>query len=108
LGRDSASGINALSGKGIIKDYPGNYEKGEDAVDFADILKVLQNNRSKIRANLSDAAFVRMLERGYEKSLEVLLPIKERLAKTDRLIDQIVYKLYGLTEEEIDIVEGRG
>jgi hypothetical protein len=27
--------------------------------------------------------------------------------RSDRLIDQIVYKLYGLTEEEIAIVEGR-
>jgi hypothetical protein len=26
---------------------------------------------------------------------------------TDRLIDQIAYKLYNLTEEEIAIVEGR-
>jgi hypothetical protein len=49
-----------------------------------------------------------MLEREYEKSLGILFPIEERLAMTDRLIDQIVYKLYGLTEEEIDIVEGRG
>ena len=31
----------------------------------------------------------------------------ERIAHTDRLIDQIVYKLYGLTDEEIAIVEGR-
>ena len=31
----------------------------------------------------------------------------ERIARTDWLIDQIVYKLYGLTEEEIAIVEGR-
>jgi len=61
----------------------------------------------RIRANLSDVAFVRMLECEYEKSLETLLPIKEQLAKTDRLIDQIVYKLYGLTEAEIDIVEGK-
>jgi hypothetical protein len=30
----------------------------------------------------------------------------ERIAATDGLIDQIVYKLYGLTEEEIRIVEG--
>ncbi len=30
-----------------------------------------------------------------------------RLAATDWLIDQIVYALYGLTEEEIEIVEGR-
>jgi hypothetical protein len=31
-----------------------------------------------------------------------------RLAQTDVLIDQVVYRLYGLTEEEIGIVEGVG
>lgn len=29
-----------------------------------------------------------------------------KIDKTDWLIDQIVYKLYGLTKEEIKIVEG--
>ncbi|MBK8987348.1 MAG: hypothetical protein IPM39_14940 [Chloroflexi bacterium] len=32
--------------------------------------------------------------------------LSQRLAVTDRLIDQIVYQLYGLTPEEIAIVEG--
>ncbi len=32
--------------------------------------------------------------------------MKQRLALTDRLIDQIVYQLYGLTDDEIKIVEG--
>jgi len=32
--------------------------------------------------------------------------LKEKLCKTDWLIDQIVYRLYGLTEAEIKIVEG--
>jgi len=31
---------------------------------------------------------------------------RERIEKTDRLIDAVVYRLYGLTEEEIGIVEG--
>ena len=35
----------------------------------------------------------------------MLLPIKRQLATTDALIDQVVYKLYGLTDEEIAIVE---
>jgi hypothetical protein len=36
------------------------------------------------------------------------LPVrKERLARTDVLIDAVVYRLYGLTEEEIKIVEGK-
>jgi hypothetical protein len=34
--------------------------------------------------------------------------LKEKPCKTDWLIDQIVYKLYGLTDEEIKIVEGCG
>jgi hypothetical protein len=32
----------------------------------------------------------------------------ERIAETDALIDQMVYRLYGLTAEEIQVVEGRG
>jgi hypothetical protein len=44
----------------------------------------------------------------YKKSLSVLLPMKQKLAATDWLIDQLVYRLYGLTEEEIAIVEGKG
>jgi type II restriction/modification system DNA methylase subunit YeeA len=43
----------------------------------------------------------------YEESLQRVLPLKQQLAKTDRLIDAVVYRLYGLTEEEIKIVEGK-
>nr|WP_224332578.1 restriction endonuclease [Haloprofundus halobius] len=45
--------------------------------------------------------------------LERYLETKERadeseakIEKTDDLIDRIVYELYGLTEEEIEIVKG--
>ncbi|MCB0782936.1 MAG: hypothetical protein KDC02_01670 [Flavobacteriales bacterium] len=31
--------------------------------------------------------------------------LQEQIARTDRAIDQLVYQLYGLTEEEINIVE---
>jgi type II restriction/modification system DNA methylase subunit YeeA len=33
--------------------------------------------------------------------------LKDEIAKTDQKIDEEVYKLYGLTEEEIKIVEGK-
>jgi hypothetical protein len=38
--------------------------------------------------------------------LNHLLPLKARLAASDRLIDRLVYRLYGLTEEEVARVEG--
>lgn len=39
-------------------------------------------------------------------SVGKLRPLRERIEGTDRLIDQIVYRLYGLSEEEIRIIEG--
>ena len=44
--------------------------------------------------------------RSTRRALAVLLPLKARPAATDRLIDQVVYQLYGLTKGEIVIVEG--
>lgn len=38
--------------------------------------------------------------------MNALAPLKARLKATDDLIDQVVYRLYGLTEKEIAIVEG--
>jgi hypothetical protein len=37
----------------------------------------------------------------------VITPLKNQIQLTDELIDQIVYKLYGLTEEEIGVVEAK-
>jgi hypothetical protein len=33
-------------------------------------------------------------------------PLQRQVVATDRQIDRLVYELYGLTEEEIRIVEG--
>lgn len=40
-------------------------------------------------------------------AMNTLGPLKTRIAMTDKLIDQIVYKLYGLCDNEIAIVEGK-
>jgi hypothetical protein len=42
----------------------------------------------------------------FEGSVGKLLPLLERIRQTDELIDAVVYRLYGLTEEEIRIAEG--
>jgi len=43
----------------------------------------------------------------FMKSKSALLPIEAQIAFTDTLIDEIVYRLYALTPEEIQIVSGR-
>lgn len=47
-----------------------------------------------------------LLKDGFGKSVDKLQPLRERIERTDRLIDQVVYRLYGLNEEEIRVVEG--
>jgi hypothetical protein len=42
---------------------------------------------------------------GFNASVGKLAPLLKRIDSTDKLIDQIVYKLYGLTSDEIKIVE---
>ena len=57
---------------------------------------------------LTSSTIQREIKQGLNgKSLAGLRPIKVQLARTDALIDQIVYKLYGLTEGEIKVVEGK-
>ena len=47
------------------------------------------------------------LVRVYRAHAPAYRDLAARIQATDWLIDQIVYRLYGLTEEEIAIVEGR-
>lgn len=41
----------------------------------------------------------------FSASMGKLSPPLLRIGETNRLIDQVVYKLYGLTEAEVSIVE---
>ena len=47
------------------------------------------------------------LVKTYRKHQPSIAALDRRIAATDRLIDRVVYRLYGLNEEEIAIVEGR-
>jgi len=43
----------------------------------------------------------------YRERQPLIAELDARIAATDLLIDQIVYRLYGLTPEEIAVVEGK-
>ena len=42
----------------------------------------------------------------FEENKKKVVDLKTQIDPTDREIDRMVYALYGLTEEEIAIVEG--
>lgn len=72
---------------------------------FEEFLEVLKKNRKKLSSDPARRQFQEDLEMEFRGSISKLRPLLTKIEETDQLIDQIVYKLYGLTEEEIKIVE---
>lgn len=99
LEREVGAEINDLTNKTTIKEYHD--------YSFEHLLDVLKKNKNKISVDPSNRKAQELLEKHFTKSMSVLQPLKDKVQITDNLIDQIVYKLYGLTEEEIEIVEGK-
>ncbi len=97
--REIGTEIENLSNKTALKEYHNH--------DFNKLLEVLKKNKNKISIDPSERKTQERLEKEYSKSLSVLTPLKERIQKTDDLIDEMVYKLYDLTPGEIKIVEGK-
>ncbi|MBI5057198.1 MAG: hypothetical protein HZB61_11360 [Nitrospirae bacterium] len=98
LEREIGTDIDGLTNKTAIKEYHEH--------SFDHFLEVLKRNKNKLSINSSDRKKQELLENHFMKSMSVLEPVKNRIKTADELIDQIVYKLYGLTPEEITIVEG--
>lgn len=101
--KDGKTGLDVFTGKTIIQGYLGDYQKDELELPWDDFFYRLHQNRNRFKANLAQVKG--QIQAEYEQSLAILLPIKQQLAATDTLIDQIVYKLYGLTDEEIELIE---
>ena len=98
LEREIGVEIEALKNKTAIRGYFD--------LPFDRLLDVLRKNRRCIAVDLSSRNFQESLEREFNSSLTVLNPLLARIQGTDALIDQVVYQLYSLTDEEIAVVEG--
>jgi len=89
--------VDDLSNKTKVSAY---YE-----IEFSELLGVLKKNKRKLACDPNRRAFGEDLRREFSASMEKLSPLLLRIGETDRLIDAVVYRLYGLTEAEVAIVE---
>lgn len=68
--------------------------------DFNELLKELKKQKITLQGmeeyNLKEI---------FDNEKKNILGIKENIEKTDKEIDKMVYELYGLTEDEIKLVE---
>jgi len=91
------SSIEDQKNKTRIKDFHNN--------TFEDLLDVLKKNKVVKDPCPSDVRDTIASE--FSSAVKALTPLKARIKATDELIDQIVYRLYGLSDAEIAIVEGQ-
>lgn len=76
-------------------------------LDTGEVFAHLNKNRKALAAakvNLNEAAENKIRSR-FEQSKSAILPMEAQIKFTDELIDQIVYRLYGLTPEEIKLIQ---
>ena len=71
--------------------------------DFKTFLKELKKKKVTLTLTQQDE-----WEEYFESYQKELLELQAQIDKTDKEIDAMVYELYGLTEEEIAVVEGNG
>lgn len=101
--------IDNLTNKSKIQNYLGDYYKqtqSDNHLTLDELIDILQKNKKKVKIDITSRQVQKTLSKEYQSSLNILLPIKKQLKQCDWLIDEIVYKLYGLTEEEKAIIEG--
>jgi hypothetical protein len=82
-----------------LEELPGKLQDWY-LITYVDFIKEL--GKKKIKLSLSDEA---EWEDYFLQESKKALEIKHQIDTTDKEIDQMVYALYGLTEEEIKIVE---
>ncbi|HCY77480.1 MAG TPA: restriction endonuclease subunit M [Ignavibacteriales bacterium] len=91
--------INLLQSK-FEFDRPNKKLQNWHELNFKDFLKELE--KANVKLTLTEEAEWMQY---FNEQKQIAQNLKFEIDKTDRKIDQMVYELYGLTEEEIKIVE---
>ena len=114
MNKEKQSAIKSFLGwleKEILKDSVEN-QKNKTKIrnfhegHFDDLLDVLKKN--KVVPDPCSSDIRDTIESEFSHAMNALVSLKSGIKATDDLIDRIVYKLYGLTDDEIAVVEGEG
>ncbi len=105
--KDFLSWLESYLGAKVEDLTPKTKLQGYYEHDYESFLAVLKKNSKKLAIDPARREPAEALKAEFEGSMGKLAPLRERIKQTDELIDAVVYRLYGLTEEEKRIVEGK-
>ncbi|MDR2829428.1 MAG: N-6 DNA methylase [Methanobrevibacter sp.] len=70
------------------------------SLSFDELYKEVKKQNKKITRKEKD-----LLEEEYQSSLNIIQPLKNEITSNDKEINKLVYELYELTDEEINLIE---
>lgn len=93
--------IIKLSNKTAIQKYYTN--------SFTKFIDALSKNKRNLKSgyNPKSPSNYRLLQEWYDESVGIIKQLDTEVMLTDSLIDRIVYRIYGLSEQEIQVIEGK-
>ncbi len=100
LNDKSKAFVDYFRGKFALQKITRNLESWH-TLEFADFIKEL--GKQKVSLSSTDEFDFKPL---FDREKKVCVDLQAQITKTDAEIDKMVYTLYGLSEEEIGVVEG--
>lgn len=77
-------------------------------MNLSNFIEVLGENRPSLRVDPYERQYYERIRKEFERSVQILQPILSQMAKTERLIDWVVYFLYKLDFQEVLHIESAG
>lgn len=98
LSREVGAGVLDLPGKTEFEHYEGTPPER--------LLELLRKNRRKLKVDPATREFQDRVLTEYSHSKAKITPLLEENTRLDRLLDSVMFWLYGLSRDEMRIVEG--
>jgi hypothetical protein len=96
------------SGRVRARRWPGNVFGGHPPIDFTFLADLARHDRMVALVERTAEGVDLQKKLASEGAPHVKTVLQRQIEATDRQIDGLVYELYGLTAEEIAVVEGTG
>jgi hypothetical protein len=97
--------LDTLKSKTTLLEYAGDYERNEESIGFDDFAFALQRNAAMFENSVTRQSSLSQIKAEFEKSVKRIEASRTRARTCDKLIDLLICWLFGLTINEVVLVE---
>lgn len=77
-------------------------------ISFPELVEILKQNQNRVTMDLTARDKLEALKGEFDKSVAILKPLENESARLDVIIDRLVYDLYSMSDDEVEVMEESG